>query len=163
MILHELLILILSKFLYNPFSDSPVDAALLNTFLSYRKILHDIRGNLLATKSGKSPFESSEESTLRKAAGEADTRWKNYQNYLKSIAKPNVREVTIQKGKRDTENAFTNFLGAWSKKLTPIFAKAEMKVVSLDMTNIQFHVRIRLNKDYLHENPENRFTLHLAL
>ena len=95
---------------------------------------------------------------MRKAAEEAETRWIN----SKSIAKPSVREVTIQKGKRDTENAFTNFLGVWSKKLTPIFAKAEMKVVSLDMTNIQFHVCIRLNKDYLHVNPENRVTLHLA-
>ena len=99
---------------------------------------------------------------MRKAAGEADTRWKNYQNYLKSIAKPNVREVTVQKGKSDTENALTNFLGAWTKKLTPIFAKAGMKVVSLAMANIRFHVCIRLNKDYLHVNPENRVTLHLA-
>ena len=99
---------------------------------------------------------------MRKAAGEADTRWKNYQNYLKSIAKPNVREVTIQRGKSDTENALTNFLGAWSKKLTPIFAKAGMKVVSLAMANIRFHVCIRLNKDYLHQNLEDPFTLDFA-
>ena len=101
--------------------------------------MNDIRHNVLSPKARKkSPFESSEEATLRKAFAEAEKMWTVYQNYLKAIAKPNVRSVTVQRGKTDMENGFKNSLGVWSKKLPPIFAKVGMKVVSTDVDIIHF-------------------------
>lgn len=111
--------------------DAPVDVNLLNAVLSYKKILDEIRTNFLGTKSeNKSPFESSEEGTLRRAAGDADSRLKNYETYLRSLSKPTAREATKKKGKDDTENGFKNFLNLWERKLPPLFEKAGLKVVS---------------------------------
>lgn len=107
-----------------------MDAQLLNVFLSHKKALDETRSQfLMANSEKKSPFTSKEESTLRKASGEADKRAKLYNEYLTSLAKPDVKESTKLRGKKDTENALKKFLDTWHSQLKPLFERAQVPLV----------------------------------
>ena len=76
-----------------------------------------------------SPFAGKEEATLRKAIGDDVKRWKVYEDYLKAIQKPDVKEVTLNRGKLDIENGLKKFLDTWHSQLKPLFAKAQVPLV----------------------------------
>ena len=112
-------------------SDSLVDPNILKVFLSHKNALDNIRTTYLASKSRvKSPFSSTEEAELSRAAVDADKKFNAYTDLLNAAAKPKAREANLKKVGTSTENGLKKFMSKWDQKLRTLYTKAKINVVS---------------------------------